>query len=451
MARPIRSLPVIQRWDCHQCGNCCTDYWVPVTPEERRRIVDQGWSQLPEFQGIPLFVPYGPIWRRRWRLNQRDGDRCIFLDENGLCRIHAKFGAEAKPFACRLYPYVLVPVGDHYRISLRYACPSATANKGRPLLDQSDELIEYARAMEDWHRQIHPHLEPTAETPPPPFGQGETLSWQDLITIAENFARILEKRCLSLVERWLTILYIARVCWEAKFAKVRGERLREFLEIVEAAAEIEVSEISKANFRPSWVGRVLFRNFLAISLRKDQGVRRGIASQSRLGLMAAMWRMIRGRGKIPPLQKGLPDKTFEDLEGPLPPLSSAAWDLLERYYVVKMRSMQFCGPAFMNYSFLIGLELLALTLPMILWLARGYLDRGSLAAVEKAVQIIDENFGYSPLLDSPRQRLALWILAIRQETEKLILWYGRSESSRASPAHDHCAPGESGSESAHDN
>jgi lysine-N-methylase len=222
MARPIRSLPVIQRWDCHQCGNCCTDYWVPVTPEERRRIAEQGWSQLPEFQGMPLFVPYGPIWRRRWRLNQRDGDRCIFLDENGLCRIHAKFGAEAKPFACRLYPYVLVPVGDHYRISLRYACPSATANKGRRLDAQLDELREYATGFERWHREMHPHLDSSGETPPPPFGQGEILDWRDLILFAEHFTRILERRRQSLVERWLTILHIARICREARFEQVRA-------------------------------------------------------------------------------------------------------------------------------------------------------------------------------------------------------------------------------------
>jgi lysine-N-methylase len=426
MARPIRSLPVIQRWDCHQCGNCCTDYWVPVTPEERRRIAEQGWSQLPEFQGIPLFVPYGPIWRRRWRLNQRDGDRCIFLDENGLCRIHAKFGAEAKPFACRLYPYVLVPVGDHYRISLRYACPSATANKGRRLDAQLEELREYATGFERWHREMHPHLDSSGETPPPPFGQGEILDWRDLILFAEHFTRILERRRQSLVERWLTILHIARICREARFEQVRGERLRQFLEILEGSAEEEVKQLLQRHAKPSWVGRILFRNFLAICLRKDQGVRRGVASRSRLGLMAAMWRMVRGKGKLPPLQKGLPDKTFQELEGPLSALPQAAWELLERYYCVKMKSLQFCGPAFMDYPFLTGLELLALTFPMILWLTRGYLERGGLAAVEKAVQVVDENFGYSPLLDSYRQRLALNILASRNETEALILWYSRS-------------------------
>ncbi|MCS7167125.1 MAG: YkgJ family cysteine cluster protein [Gemmatales bacterium] len=426
MTRPIRHLPVLQNWDCHQCGNCCTDYWVPVTPEERRRIEAQGWSQLPEFQGIPLFVPYGPFWRRKWRVNQREGDRCIFLDEHGLCRIHAKFGPEAKPFACRLYPYVLVPVGDHYRVSLRFACPSATANKGRPLTAQRDELKEYAQGFERWHREMNPQAHAGSVDQLLPLGQGDWLDWDEIVLFSDEFVRILRSREWPLVRRWLQILYVARTCWEARFDKVRGSRLREFLQLLADAARLELSERPMPVIRPSWVGRILFRNFLAISLRKDQGVRRGDASRNRLRLMAAMWRMLRGRGKLPPLQKGLPEVTFADMEKPLPELPAAAWELLERYYLVKMQSLQFFGPAFMNYPFLIGLEMLALTLPMILWLTRGYLDRGGAAAVEKAVQVIDENFGYSPFLESSRQRLALRILAMRQETERLILWYARS-------------------------
>lgn len=425
MPRPIRHLPVIQNWDCHQCGNCCTDYWVPVTPEERRRIEQQGWSQLPEFQGIPLFVRYGPFWRRRWRLNQREGDRCIFLDENGLCRIHAKFGPDAKPFACRLYPYVLVPVGNHYRVSVRFACPSATANKGRPLTEQLGELKEYAEGFERWHREMNPQAASPNEDQLLPVGQGDRLSWNDLFIFVEEFLRIMQTHTVPLPQRWLTILGVARVCWEAQFHTVRGARLREFLQIVGDAAETELAAKQQQSYRPSWVGRILFRSFLAIFLRKDQGVRRGVAARSRLALVWAMWRMLRGHGYLPPLQKGLPHTTFAELDRPLPELPPAAWDLLQRYYIVKLQSLQFFGPAFMDYPFLIGLEILALTFPMILWLARGYMERGGLAAVEKAVQIIDENFGYSPLLNSPRQRLALRILAHREETERLIVWYAR--------------------------
>ena len=35
MPLPVRSLPVIQNWDCHGCSNCCREYEVSVTEEER--------------------------------------------------------------------------------------------------------------------------------------------------------------------------------------------------------------------------------------------------------------------------------------------------------------------------------------------------------------------------------------------------------------------------------
>ena len=35
MTLPVRSLPVVQNWDCHQSGNCCKEYQVAITEEER--------------------------------------------------------------------------------------------------------------------------------------------------------------------------------------------------------------------------------------------------------------------------------------------------------------------------------------------------------------------------------------------------------------------------------
>jgi lysine-N-methylase len=106
MPIPLKHLPMTQNWDCHMCGTCCTDYWIPISESEKKRIEGQGWENEPEFKGRKLFQRYGKWWNRRWRLNHRDGDRCVFLNEKGLCSIHAKFGIDAKPFACRLYPYI---------------------------------------------------------------------------------------------------------------------------------------------------------------------------------------------------------------------------------------------------------------------------------------------------------------------------------------------------------
>ena len=111
MSFPIRHLPVLQNWDCHVCGTCCKEYQVNLTKEERKRIEAQGWDRDKDLGGFAPFVRHGPPWARKYFLRRRDGG-CVFLSEAGRCRIHERFGAEAKPLACRLYPFVLVPTDD---------------------------------------------------------------------------------------------------------------------------------------------------------------------------------------------------------------------------------------------------------------------------------------------------------------------------------------------------
>jgi lysine-N-methylase len=422
----IRNLPLIQNWDCHQCGSCCTDYWVPVSDEERARIQAQAWENEPEFKGVKLFIPYSWPWRRKYRLAQTKGDRCIFLSDQGLCKIHAKFGLEAKPFACRLYPYILVPHGDHWRVSMRFACPSAAANKGRSLEASRDELHALALEMEKWDEKPGYRRAPgPGLSDPPRLAPGQKLSWNDVHFFQNALLIILKDSQSSLPRRMLKLLALARLCQPARFDQVSGGRLREFLDVVLTAVDAEVPRNLDRLRPPGWIGRILFRQTLALYIRKDQGVRRGISKEGRIALMRAMWRMVQGTGMLPRLQVGLPEKDFAEFEEPLGPLPPAAVEALERYYQIKTESLQFCGPTYYDFSFWEGVEALTLTLPMIQWLTRGYRELGQPEATYKAISVIDENFGYNPLLGKPRQRMSLWILNFRRELDRLIAWYGR--------------------------
>ena len=87
-----------QTLGCAGCGKCCGNWGVPVSGEEFRRI-----CALP-LTGLP--VPAEQCFKRMkdgLYLAKRDG-RCIFLDAEKKCRIHAQFGFDAKPLTCRLYP-----------------------------------------------------------------------------------------------------------------------------------------------------------------------------------------------------------------------------------------------------------------------------------------------------------------------------------------------------------
>src|SRR5262249_43330255 len=121
---------------------CCKEYVVTLSDEEREKIESQDWRDDSVVGGQPLFKRSGPWWKRRYALSHRDDGSCVFLSEAGRCRIHEKLGYNAKPLPCRLFPFVLIPAGDHWRVGMRFACPSAAGNKGRKVKDHEPLLRE---------------------------------------------------------------------------------------------------------------------------------------------------------------------------------------------------------------------------------------------------------------------------------------------------------------------
>lgn len=419
MVWPVRSLPVLQNWDCQGCTDCCREYRVHVTEEERQRIDAQGWQNDAGLASVPLFVREGPAWRAEYRLNQRADGRCVFLSEQGRCRIHEMFGSDAKPLACRLYPFVLVPAGDHWRVSLRYACPAAAANHGRPLQDHKQELTTYGAALQ---QQLGGDDSPNL---PPPLHGRQQVAWPDLLLFVKALQALLQDRSNRMERRWRKCLALANLCRHAHFDQIQGARLAEFLNLVGASLDADVPADPASVAPPTWVGRVLFRQVVALYARQDRGPHRGLAAKGRLALLGAAWRFARGTGPVPQVHGSLPATTFERLEEPTGPLPDEVEQVLERYYRVKVGSMQFSGPNNFNLPFWEGLETLSLTLPAILWLYRAFADLSRVAAITQAVSIVDNNFGFNPLLGGRRQRLGLSILGRRGELVKLIAWYGR--------------------------
>ncbi|MBY0526812.1 MAG: YkgJ family cysteine cluster protein [Gemmataceae bacterium] len=419
MALPVRHLPVVQNWDCHGCTNCCRDYHVYLTDAERARIGAQDWKQVPELADVPLLVGGGGWLSSRYRLNQRADGACVFLDPRGRCRIHAEYGSAAKPLACRIYPFVLVPAGDHWRVGLRYSCPSVAKNQGKPLAEFETELREYGRLLE-----VQEGLD-GRPVPPPDLQPGQSVAWPDLLRFTAALLAILGNRAEPLERRWRKCLALATLCRQAKFDQVKGARLAEFLELVSSGLDAEVPADLEALPAPSWVGRILFRQALAVYLRKDAGPERGPAARNRRTLFGAAWRFAIGRGPIPRLHAALPETTFEQMETPLGPMSEAMAHALERYYLVKVGSMQFCGPSNFSLRFWEGLEALALTFPIVCAVRRMVASLAPDDAIALALHIVDHNFAYNPHLGARRHRVSLGLLRQRGELEKLIAWYSR--------------------------
>ncbi|MBX9585057.1 MAG: YkgJ family cysteine cluster protein [Gemmataceae bacterium] len=419
MTMPVRSLPVAQNWDCSGCGACCRVYRVPVTADERKRIEAQGWEAEADLKDTPYFVADKT---GDW-LNHRPDGACVFLGPDNLCRIHAKFGSAGKPLACRVYPFLLVPAGDHWRVGLRFACPMAAEDKGRPLADHLPEVREYAAALEADSPGV-------ADAPPVPLEPGRSVPWADLARMAAAVSGMLGDTALTLERRWRAVLKLAELGRGLRLdgpKPVTGNRLTEFVRSLGRAAAEETPDAAEVP-PPGWVGRMVFRQLLAVYARRDHGAEKGTAQRTALGRIRAAARFARGTGRIPKVISLIPDGArFEDAEQPAGELSRQSEALLTRSYRQKVESLQFCGPPNFGVPFWEGLVSLAVTFPAVLWLAR-VLAAGGMepdAAVTRALRVVDDNFGFNKLLGLGRQKFALRLLAGRGEAARLVAWYGR--------------------------
>ncbi|MGC8873420.1 MAG: YkgJ family cysteine cluster protein [Chloroflexia bacterium] len=152
--RPIRVVDDA-RHDCLRCGACC-HYAVPVSPEERHRLETVEWPReiFPEGSDALFQVRPALQWGRlEATLSTRsDPVRCIFLDEENLCRVQLQLGAEAKPFVCRLFPLAFpVVTPEEVLFSLTFECPHiySTYETGERLAGRSDVLRGLAAEMEE--------------------------------------------------------------------------------------------------------------------------------------------------------------------------------------------------------------------------------------------------------------------------------------------------------------
>lgn len=423
MTLPLR-LPTIQNWSCHSCGGCCRQHAIEVTEEERQRITAQNWTAA---DGVPadrpLFVRIGLFpWSTRYRLGHQPDGACVFLDDAGRCRIHARFGESAKPLACRIYPFAFHPAGRAITVSLRFSCPSIVANRGRTMADQKSDL----KALE---RLVVP--EGAERIPPPEVSPGQRLDWSDTLTLIDRLDRILAATDAPVVVRLLRALRFVDLLGQSKFDKIRGPRLNEFADIIGTAAQADVPLELSGMPQPSQTGRMQFRLLAAQYARKDTFAdRRGIMDRWRL-LRAAL-RFTRGAGLIPSLQECFAEVPFADLESSFGLLPPEFDEIFARYLRVKVQGMHFCGAAYYCVPFVEGFQSLALIVPVTLWMARWLAVSAGRRHIEtqdiaRALAIADHHHGYSPAFGQANFRGRVRLLAKLDDIARLTAWYGRGD------------------------
>lgn len=130
---------------CRACGMSCHGVQVGLRDaEERARILTLG-------RQLGIAAPLD----EDGRLAQAEG-HCVFQGQDGLCELHRRFGAAAKPLVCRQFPLIVLQAEEGIRVGVDPACYHARASwKEGPVMDSGQVLSgrvalpEPQRALED--------------------------------------------------------------------------------------------------------------------------------------------------------------------------------------------------------------------------------------------------------------------------------------------------------------
>ena len=434
MANTQLQLPVIQNWSCHNCGGCCREHQIDITEAEKIRIERQGWNeQNLDFSG-PFIIQSG---KKSYRLAHRDDGACVFLDDRGLCRIHAEYGEPAKPLACRVYPYAWHPAGkNRTATSLRFSCPSVVQNLGTAVTGQKSDLLDL---VSDVLADVDRDFDPPLIHHTPPHGPQE-VSWADFRQFVEALDVAFSDQSVHFAVRLMRVLAWLELVEQSQFETIQAEKLSEYLALVTEASVKAQPDNELPVHRPGRLGRTLFRLITAQYMRHDTEADRRQGMSRRLELASAAIKFTLGRGTVPRLatsssvetafrlEAPLADVRFERLEGAFAGRTEEIDSLFERYFRVKIQGLHFCGPANFQASLVAGFRSLALMYPVVLWIARiRCVGRGGerlqLSDVQAALAIADHNFAYSPALGTPGAMKRIAMLSRMKQLTALAGWY----------------------------
>lgn len=385
---------------------------VPLSPEEKERIENQGWTQADGVDPSKMIV----AGLNQYRLGHQASGACVFLDPNKRCRIHAKFGEAAKPLACRLFPLLIFPAGKKVFVGLRFSCPSAAANQGKLLAERAGEIGKLAQ-------EILP--DGCEKLPAPAVASTPGLDWPDFLRFVRWLSTTFAAENVPVALKLLRALQWLEKVERSYFDQISGETADEILGALVRSSGEKMATLPVQMEMPSRFGRLFLRMMVLEHARATTVADRDVRSTHRWKILVAAFRFMSASGRTPAVRAELKRVRFADVEKSFGPVPAAAEALLNRYFLVKIQSLQFCGKGFNDCSLIEGFHNLALMYPIIIWLSRWVAvsdGRTSLTEgdVMKAVSMADQQYGFAPYV-SWRTRL----LKQRNDIVRLCGWYAR--------------------------
>jgi lysine-N-methylase len=405
----FRPLPIIEHWDCHGCTACCRETTIKLDAADLRRLGEQRWAERPEFHGTRIV-------RRSWLLggarilaHKPDGS-CVFLTDAGRCRIHEAFGADAKPFVCRLFPLQVVKTDRGAVATLVRSCPSAAANRGRPI---TEHLPFLKRLLGD------DGTSDVAGVPPPIVGRTRR-TWADFHRAAGAIERLLLDERVPLVRRVVHGVRFCNLLVQCKLHRIGQDALPEVLEAMEQLACADAGHLFQDRQPPTARTSRLFRRLGAHFIRCFPGNRPTRTLVDHWRAMRLSGRLARGLELHPALGPRFPEIRGNVLERPLGPLAPDVLQPLNRFFETHAASQRYALDQRHN-SLVVSFWRLAFAFPMSLWMLR-WLAANRDPTADDMIQIV---VSLDRGIALPALGRATRYLAEYGDLERLIAWYSR--------------------------
>ncbi len=339
---------------CTSCGDCCHGWEVPLLPGEGERFQRQVAELI-----APSQLTARLVHTQRVDGELRDslvgrGGTCVALTDDQMCRVHARFGAEQKPRACQLYPFRFMQTPTGLRVGLSFSCPAVVDGEGPLLAEQRDEiaaLFQSAVRGTTMLMSIEPdQIGLTSE---------RKIAWSDAENLLDAIAAAFSAPG--------TIA--ARLCSAGSTAALVSSALDDgatFSAALESATSERDQLVKEALAAPPAVDRLSRGLFRTLVKASELG---RTSSLGRLGKTVGAWL---GKGEVAVGAPGQPLRSVGWSQAEKVPsgIDAAGEALLARWLGVTLWSGLYFGPAGFGLSIAGGLDLLALSTAVALFLAR---------------------------------------------------------------------------------
>ncbi len=415
MTLPIKTLPIVECWTCTGCGKCCRGNIVPLDDDDLAKLHTQQWDKHPDFRGVRTVESSGWLVKSH-RLAQRNDGTCVFLERDGLCRIHKEHGLDSKPLVCRMYPLQLVPVDDTAYLTLRRSCPTA-AN------EQGSEMSEHRKDAKSFVRE-RPRL--AEKIVPPQITKWRENSWKETLQVTGAIERLMTDERFPLIRRLVHSMKFCDLLETCRLRKLDVVSLDELVSMLSETAIEESSEFFQDREPPSKGAGVLLRQTVLAYLRLHPRYTVRESWRERLRLFWASLRFTRGKGAVPKIHKDFPDADFESIEEPLGHLDEDVQRPFVSYFEATAVSKQYAVVSRTAWSVVEKFRALALAYPVALWML-AYFRSTDGVTHEQAIDMvttIDRGQGHDALVGTMHRR-RISTLARLGELERLAVWYAR--------------------------